>query len=322
MNNKVYLCLCGTSKHTKVVVMHKSVELIREPQYAQSANSLFHFMKREEYLLSALNNKVLFPRYCIENIDYLGIEANGVPIKQVAILQKCFCDIPLHLLTKPLDLNCVDERGNTLTYDNRDGFLNNTHPGFYGNYAIAFSKEWCIKNNLQPVHYINRESSFANDFKKVFEHVLNMENVDDVIVDNIINRLAYIKPLQGVISRSENGQTVYYLKNFHDEKEWRYIPPKDVLSEKGLGSLIYKSILQNELDIINTRIASDEYLDIGLSFGYEDIRYLIVPTYSAKSNLLQFISDLFSEHSSEEHHKEELGLASKILVLEGIAKDW
>lgn len=37
--------------------------------YAQSANALFHFMIKNEYLKSLLINRATVPRYCMENIE-------------------------------------------------------------------------------------------------------------------------------------------------------------------------------------------------------------------------------------------------------------
>lgn len=44
--------------------------------YAQSANTLFHFMTKPEYLDSVLRRRAIIPRYCVETIDYLNIH-NG-----------------------------------------------------------------------------------------------------------------------------------------------------------------------------------------------------------------------------------------------------
>ena len=41
--------------------------------YAQSANTLFHFMTKPEYLDSVLRRRAIIPRYCVETIDYLNI---------------------------------------------------------------------------------------------------------------------------------------------------------------------------------------------------------------------------------------------------------
>ena len=61
--------------------------------YAQSANTLFHFMKKQEYLNSILRRGAIIPRYCVETIDYLSIQNGTHLFNEVAILQKCFCDI-------------------------------------------------------------------------------------------------------------------------------------------------------------------------------------------------------------------------------------
>ena len=42
--------------------------------YVQSANTLFHFMQRQEYLSALLKRRALVPRYCQENIAYLSLE--------------------------------------------------------------------------------------------------------------------------------------------------------------------------------------------------------------------------------------------------------
>ena len=64
--------------------------------YVQSANTLFHFMKKGAYLKDALARKALVPRYCTEDISYLNIRSEGNVYSEIAVLQKCFCDIPFH----------------------------------------------------------------------------------------------------------------------------------------------------------------------------------------------------------------------------------
>lgn len=76
----------------------KSFTIEREEDYAQSANTLFHFMKREQWLKDALSRRAIIPRYCVENIEYFGISAGKTSFEETAILQKCFCDIPFHKL--------------------------------------------------------------------------------------------------------------------------------------------------------------------------------------------------------------------------------
>ena len=59
------------------------------PISRQSANALFTFMDKFSYLKDILETKLIFPRYCRENIEYLGL--NKLP--EIAFPMKCFCDI-------------------------------------------------------------------------------------------------------------------------------------------------------------------------------------------------------------------------------------
>lgn len=61
--------------------------------YAQSANSLFHFVTKPNYLKSILSRGAIIPRYCVETIDYLGIKDDGHLYRDVAILQKCLMSL-------------------------------------------------------------------------------------------------------------------------------------------------------------------------------------------------------------------------------------
>lgn len=56
--------------------------------YVHSANSLFHFVKSVNYLINALQQKNLYPRYCVEDVRYLDLTLNGEHFEDVAILQK------------------------------------------------------------------------------------------------------------------------------------------------------------------------------------------------------------------------------------------
>lgn len=79
------------------------------------ADTLFTFTDKLEYITNYLRSSAIFPRYCMENIEYLNI-AN---MRRIAIPMKCFCDITLHRLC--------------------------THLEWYGYYGLAFFKEWGMK---------------------------------------------------------------------------------------------------------------------------------------------------------------------------------
>ena len=106
--------------------------------YAQSANTLFHFMTKPEYLDSVLRRRAIIPRYCVETIDYLNIHNGTRAFNEAAILQKCFCDIPFHKLADTFSVNGVGEVYESLSKDEQaDLEKNNTHFAYYGEYSAS-----------------------------------------------------------------------------------------------------------------------------------------------------------------------------------------
>lgn len=313
--------------------MGSSYIAIREEDYVQSANTLFHFMKKEDYLKSILFNKAIIPRYCVENINYLGIKNETTRFEKVAVLQKCFCDIPFHKLMETFSLRGEGEAYEALSEDDKiKASTNSTHPIFYGEYAIAFSKKWGENHNLQPIHYLNENSSHTKDFTKVFEMVLGEQDINDEYVDDIINRLSFIKPLRGLMDRpfvtkEKKSTTISFWKNFHDEKEWRYVPTEEILQEAGIGRVIANpNILQleNALRDINKNLEEERYRSLWLEYEFDDIRYIIVPDAQARINIINCILAIPKERfrNSDQVELEKQVLISKILVLEEIRKDW
>mgnify|MGYP000076990823 FL=1 len=56
------------------MLTNNQISYLPYDDYAQSANTLFHFMKKQEYLNSILRRRAIIPRYCVETIDYLSIK--------------------------------------------------------------------------------------------------------------------------------------------------------------------------------------------------------------------------------------------------------
>lgn len=297
--------------------------------YAQSANTLFHFMKKPEYLKEILQKKALVPRYCKENMEYFNICNDGTFFKEVDVLQKCFCDIPFHKLTERFQLKGVGENYNKLTDEEK---MFNTHPDFYGEYAIAFSKSWGEKMNLQPVHYLNEKSQSAKDFSKLVEYILHTDDVPDLYADDILDRLAFVKPLRGIMKRKikrADGQEleVEFYKNFYDEQEWRYVPGIAAVAEVKVERIIANSYIlkMNEGGMdINEGLANEQYSPLWLKYSYEDIRYIIVPNANARIDIIRAILSISDDKFNDQIDVmiQKYILISKILVLEEIRKDW
>ena len=120
-------------------------------------------MKKIEYLQNILENKYITPRYCKEDIKHLTLSLNGKPFDEVAVLQKCFCDIPLHKITNKLRCSVRTQKKDDVLYEEKDY----SHTDLYGEYAIALTKSWGERKGVQPVHYINENSFFLKNLAKL-----------------------------------------------------------------------------------------------------------------------------------------------------------
>jgi hypothetical protein len=159
------------------------------PSPTQSANTLFRFFTKPEYLFSTIENHALIPRYYGENVDYLDIGHHQIYYPMI-----CFCDITIHRLSEHLKV--------------------------YGQYGIAFSKAWGIENGIQPLQYVNAKSALCSDFSKAFISAINNE-ADTAEANFLLTQMYYMKPIEGNMPR--DGKDIF--KNFTDECEWRFIPP-------------------------------------------------------------------------------------------------
>lgn len=300
--------------------------------YAQSANTLFHFMNKEAFLKSILLNKAIVPRYCIENIEYLGVATETSKFKEIAVLQKCFCDIPIHKLMENFELNGVGEAYEELSNEEKFNLArNNTHPDYYGQFAIAFSKKWGEEKKLQPVHYLNEKSIFTKEFANTINSILRTEEIGDEYANDLLNRLAYIKPLRGIMKRMSKSldkeSVIEIYKNFHDEQEWRYVPSESILSELELSSIIANSNIvkrPDEIMRINCILETSKYKSLWLEYNYNEVRYIIVPDAHARISIIKTIMEIPDEqfNNISEALIEKQILISKILVLSEIRKDW
>lgn len=300
---------------------------VTENDYIQSANSIFHFMKKSDYLINALKQKALIPRYCREDMSYLNLNIdNNISFDEIAIPQKCFCDIPLHKITSKFQI-C----------DNSIPSSSNMHTDFYGEYALAFSKKWGENKQLQPIQYINTQSFYFHTLRNYILNSLNSDDLSNETVNDTLLRLSFIKPLRGNMKRFNDKFSNVIRKNFHDEQEWRYVLPIEKLNNINkydkytLPPMISNPKLLNTQDGLNNfvdqqsdALAEEKYRDLWLDFNYEDIKYIIVPNKQARINCISSIMNLSENQFNNQSNAqmEKLILISKILVLDDIRKDW
>ena len=298
--------------------------------YAQSANTLFHFVTKDTYLQAALQRRALVPRYCTENIEYLELDGELHQFSEIQVLQKCFCDIPFHKLADSFNVQGTGVTFNSLSQSEKDEIgKHNTHFDYYGRFAISFSKTWGEKRGLQPIQYINTKSNYSRYFSNALKEALSADSISPAVEQDVLYRIAFCKPLRGIMHRRHKrtdgaAVDVEIYKNFHDECEWRYVPRFEDLSDFRIQNIIANPNLMELANSINHRLEAEEYRRLWLEFEYDDIRYIVVPDATERVKIIGTILDLpdsqFQQGESISIQKSIL--VSKILVLDEIRKDW
>lgn len=268
-----------------------AIDVTKFTYSVQSANVLFHFMNKLDYLKFALRKKKLIPRYCKEDISHYHLPFNNDYINSIYVLEKCFCDIKFPNLSKKFKA--------IKTIGGRNESVNYSHIDLYGKYGIAFSKNWALTNwKIQPVRYININPINNQGYLKLVQKMFDKEELDDDVSKYVLTNICYTKPLEGKMERTENidgtDQTITIQKNFSDECEWRYVP----LDSLEIQSSVYLNINSKEIESfikkMNDESANYEQYP-SLDFSYKDIQYIIVPNIDAKTDLINMIDKEFKD---------------------------
>ncbi|PYF07220.1 abortive infection system antitoxin AbiGi family protein [Ureibacillus chungkukjangi] len=272
----------------KIYVGEGNVPRENNRQYikpVQSANVLFKFMKDIEYLKTILLHKAILPRYCEEDINYLNI--NG--INKIAFPMSCFCDIHFNKLK--------------------------FHVHKYGAYGIGLNKTWGIEQGIQPIHYINMDSRLRKDFSDAFNIALEntFENKESVkyLKNYVLHHLLYMKPIDG---QMKIGKDEIEDRNFHDEKEWRFIPDFNKVETQLPQIVIPPHINYGSLNSYSEGIIKKP--DLWLHYKLENIKYIIVNSEQDRTELIRFI--ISNKVATDE---EQYILFSKILVFKELGED-
>ena len=297
-------------------------EIIRE-DYVHSANSLFHFMSEGKYLISALQRKALCPRYCNEDVTYLNIKYHDESFDKIAVLQKCFCDIPLSNIARKFPIH-LTENNNTNVKEKL--LPEYSHTDLYGGYAIAFSKQWGEEHRLQPVHYLSKDAENAFQFAQMFRDLLEQEELPDTISDALLNWMCFLKPLRGTMwhrLKTKTNETIEceFYKNFHDEHEWRFVPFAVNVDGNNLDCLIANGAVGSGfLKGMSDKLEDESFRASWLEFQYDDIQYIIVPDNAGRRQVIESVQTIPEELFDDEIQRSIL--ISKILVLNDIEKDF
>jgi hypothetical protein len=234
------------------------------------SDNLFHFTRSLDVLKSILKN-CFQPRYCLEDVEWLKMDWH-----HIAYAMKCFCDIPLSRISE--------------------------HTAFYGSYGLGLTKEWGIRQGLEPVLYIRPGGAIARVLDKMMVEfsAANDDDEADKRAEDLFTLLRFVKPVTGKMPL--DGRLVD--KEFFQENEWRYAPAID-------------SILIDEEFEAEKDEANEKALAHTLTFTPQDVKYIFVADDSEIPEIVDFIEKSMGHFP----HDDIKILQSRIVSLKTIAAD-
>ncbi|QWV92081.1 hypothetical protein KP004_12710 [Geomonas oryzisoli] len=200
-----------------------------------SANTLIHFTDEKENLKAILQENFRVFN-CREEVNFTkGPVRYFVPMVS-------FCDIPLSEIK--------------------------AHISKYGRYGIGLTKEWAVRNRLNPVLYIAKGSHLAESYRDAFIHyTARSKRRDGKLTDeqkSVADIVRYIKNYEADLTRK--GTTIKNYR-FSDEREWRYVPPFKIVYDMFVPQDQYEKEGQHFDDLLT---------DLRLTFEPNDIKYIII----------------------------------------------
>lgn len=266
-----------------------------------SANTLFHFTRSKENIISILIND-FYPRYCMENIGFsYQNKYHGLTPTEIAIPMVSFCDIRLSQI------------GN--------------HVEKYGSYAIGLSIDWGVKNGLNPILYEVPESNtisvLQNCSSSLLRHNMGLyleESEENAKLNDLSKEIRflvnYMKPYCGkdwdLKSEGFNGEVI----RFYDEREWRYVPDYYEMSKKSVKAFLPKHEYLRDRDHFNNMIS--EHKEFRLNFTPKDIKYIIVEKEDEVGQMIKDIKLIKRYYSQDETDL----LITKIISVDRIKEDF
>ncbi|MCQ4859145.1 abortive infection system antitoxin AbiGi family protein [Enterococcus faecalis] len=274
--------------------------------YKQSANTLFKFVDKIDYLKENIRDMKMYPRYVEENVTYLNLKLGTRNINNVSFPMICFCDIHIHKLKDHVEHDP------------------NTNSRGYGKYGIGLDKAWCEKQGFQPITYLNTKSRACKELgsmmNKGLQNIYEEKDMEEEFFDYVLRNLMLSKPLSGSMymgkAEDEDENDGMINKNFHDEREWRFLP--DVPNDE---ESFFNDATSSELMTPKIRNRLSEGLrgepGTHINLEIDAIKYIFVDTEKDRNELINVIRERFSKDLTS-----AMILASKILIYEQIKGDW
>ena len=179
----------------------------------------------------------------------------------------------------------------------------------YGNYCIGFKQNWGVKSGFSPVWYFSLGSRGLRQLDILLEDALATESKGRF--GAIMYLFANMKFVQAPLKTKGHEYKRY---RFYDEREWRIVP---YITET--DSTEYMPFLTEESYIeYKKQHCGNSLLDIGVDFGYDDIKYIIVENERDIIKTCDFVGDKIHIFSKNEVVEDFLGVQHHNEVLPSI----
>jgi len=189
----------------------------------------------------------------------------------------------------------------------------------YGRYALGLTKEWAKSRGISPVLYSYPDSLTSKAIFGIFRNLPILEDIQGLqglteAQANLLYFFLYIKRYEGHIYR--NGAYLPENVRFYDEREWRFVPPIDVLSNGQVNAYLTKADFDND----NIRNAANQTIadKVRLSFRPKYIRYVIV---SSEDEILEIMEAILQIKSAFPRDEVRL-LTTRIISMDQILEDF
>ena len=218
---------------------------------AISTNSIIHYTNSIDKLKAILKEGFKL-KYCKEILKLDDGQSNA------AHPMISFCDIPLSESIK--------------------------HFETYGHFGIGLTKDWAVRNGINPVLYIDKSSLIANSIHTLIkarrEATSNLTSEQKNLVLKI---KSYAKNYSGDLTR--NGKTIKDYR-FYDEREWRLVPSKDILGTASFS--VDGTSYASSKDSYNAKLEA-----IRIEFAHTDISYVIVENTIQIPEIIKSLREFF-----------------------------
>jgi hypothetical protein len=243
-----------------------------------SSNSIIHYTKKFEILLKILEEGFKVT-YCVEAVRSAVLKFKV----KMAVPMISFCDIP---------------------FSDFEAHINS-----YGSFGIGLSKKWATKNGLNPVLYLEENSTISQLLTSIVKDYKGGKAVSKELKDFTKNIAVYTKNYEGLLSRDPIVIPNY---RYYDEREWRYIPSIDELKTTTVS-------IRTEEYKADKKKFNDSIDHLRIKFEPEDITYIVVEKLEQIEETINFLR--------QKYHNKYTGLQldillSKIISCEQIKHDF